>query len=181
MIENKEIIVAGAGGQGIISAGKFLAYIFMNLGQHVTCMPSYGAEVRGGAAKCIVKISTELIASPVLDKPDVGIIMNDLSLVHFIKKIKKGGLIILNSSLISESKKIRKDLKVIKGPFTDMAMKLGNVIVANVIALGAFFSVHNYQRDKIDKYIRGFIHTMPENIINLNRKALELAYEIFKS
>jgi 2-oxoglutarate ferredoxin oxidoreductase subunit gamma len=179
MKNDKEIIIAGVGGQGIISAGKFMAYVFMNFGWHVTCMPAYGAEVRGGTANCVVKTSSELIASPVLYRPDIGIIMNELSLIRFIKKIKKGGLVILNTSLVSSSQKIRENLKKVSGPFTDIAIKLGNVKVANVIALGAFFAAHNYKRNKIDKYLRDFISKMPKNIIELNRKALEVAYETF--
>ena len=92
----EEIIFAGFGGQGIMLMGKAISYAAMNNGRHVTWMPSYGAEVRGGTAHSMVVISDEVIASPVVKEPDICIVMNRPSLQKFEKKVKKNGILLIN-------------------------------------------------------------------------------------
>lgn len=133
----EEIICAGFGGQGILLLGKLLAFCAMKENKFNTWMPSYGAEVRGGTAYSMTVISNEPIPSPIVSMADTAIVMNSPSFRKFKDKVKKGGLLIVNSSLVKNIPRIKK-IKIIKLPFTDIALNLGNVKVANVVALGAY-------------------------------------------
>lgn len=117
--------------------GKLLAQAAMTEGLHVTYLPSYGAEVRGGTAHCNVVISSEEIASPVIDNPTSAIVMNHPSLVKFETKLQSHGLLIVNSSL-TVGQANRSDIEVVEVPATEMADSLGSIQVANVVALGCF-------------------------------------------
>ncbi len=130
-----DLIIAGFGGQGILSAGKLLAYAGMLEGKHVSWLPSYGPEMRGGTANCSIVISDDPIGSPIIDYPNALIAMNGPSLEKFEKKIAKGGLIITNSSLV-EAKPQRTDVEFVGVPATEMASDMGNLTYANIIILG---------------------------------------------
>jgi 2-oxoglutarate ferredoxin oxidoreductase subunit gamma len=134
----EEIVIAGFGGQGIILAGRLLAQTAMRAGMEVTCMPSYGAEVRGGTANCMVIISDEPIACPVVSKPDTVIAMNKASLDKFAPRINKGGLLIINSSLIEREQEVDETIEIVEVPADELAVELGNQKVANMVALGAY-------------------------------------------
>ncbi len=134
---SEKIICAGFGGQGIVTLGRMLAYAGMLEGKNVTCIPKYGAEMRGGTAHCMVIISDDLISSPLVGIPDTAIIMNLPSLIKFESKVKTKGDLFLNSSLIKKETQ-RKDIKVIKIPATEIAAKLGNKQAANMAILGAY-------------------------------------------
>lgn len=132
----ERVIIAGAGGQGVMLLGKVLACAAVKENKHVTWLPSYGAEVRGGAAYCMVTISDEEIDSPCIDKADTLIIMRGSCLEKFKPRLRKNGLLIVNSSFAFEDK--AKNTKVLKYPFTDIAVKLCNIKLANMVALGCF-------------------------------------------
>jgi len=136
MIER--IIISGAGGQGILLLGKILAEAAMKENKFVTWLPSYGAEVRGGSAYCMVIVSDEEIGSPYVNQADNLIAMNEGSLKKFKPRLKNNGLMVINTSLISRG--IANSLKAIKYPFTEIALKLGNIRVANMVALGCFLA-----------------------------------------
>ncbi len=135
----EEVVIAGFGGQGIILAGKLLAQTAMKAGKEVTYMPSYGAEVRGGTANCMVVIADELIACPVVGRPDSLIAMNKASLSKFGPRLKKGGLLVINSSLIDDEPQVDETIEVVTVPADELAVQLGNKKAANMIALGAYF------------------------------------------
>ena len=137
---HEELIIAGFGGQGVILAGKLLSHTAMNSGKEVTYMPSYGAEVRGGTANCTVIIADQKIASPMTVNPDTAIVMNKASFAKFAPKVKSGGLLILNSSLIENYDKsvLAKDVEVLELPADDIAVELGNQKSANMVAVGAY-------------------------------------------
>jgi len=137
MIER--MIIAGAGGQGIMLLGKVLATAAMKENKFVTWLPSYGAEVRGGTAHCMLVISDSPIASPYVDRADTLIVMNAPSLIRFKKRIAAKGLIILNSSLAPDYKSGL--VRVVDCRFSEVAIKLGNVKVANMVALGAYLKL----------------------------------------
>ncbi|MEI8175428.1 MAG: 2-oxoacid:acceptor oxidoreductase family protein [Candidatus Omnitrophota bacterium] len=137
VVSKQEIIFAGFGGQGILLLGKFLSYCAVREGLFTTFMPSYGAEVRGGTAYSMTIVSGSPIPSPVVSAPDASIVMNGPSFKKFKDKVKKGGLLIVNSSLVKEAAKSSAG-EVVKIPFTDIAESLGNVRVANMVALGAY-------------------------------------------
>ncbi len=131
------MVCAGFGGQGIMFLGKLVAQAAMAENLYVTYLPSYGAEVRGGTAHCNVIISSEEIASPVIGKPTGAIVMNHPSLIKFERKIRPGGLLVVNSSLALVPAS-REDIDVIEIPVTEIADSLGTVQVANMVALGCY-------------------------------------------
>jgi len=134
----EEVIIAGFGGQGIILAGKLLAQTAMKRGLEVTYMPSYGAEVRGGTANCMVIIADEPIASPLVDRPDSLIVMNKASLNKFTPRLKNGGLLVMNSSLIDTKPKLDDSIEIIAVPADEIAVELGEKRAANMVAIGAY-------------------------------------------
>jgi len=136
MIER--IIIAGSGGQGVMLLGKVLAETAMRQGRQVTYFPAYGPEVRGGTSHCMVTISDREIGSPYITQADTLIILNNPSLERFIGKVKPDGLLILNSSLAKINSYAK--VKILQFPFSDIAIKLGNIKVANMVALGSYFS-----------------------------------------
>jgi 2-oxoglutarate ferredoxin oxidoreductase subunit gamma len=140
----EEIIIAGFGGQGIISAGKLLAQTAMRADRQVTYMPSYGAEVRGGTANCMVVVSEEAIANPVVTKPTTLIAMNKASLKKFGPRIKPGGLLIMNSSRIDEEPELDESIEVISLPIDELAEELGSARSANMVAIGAYLQARGY-------------------------------------
>ncbi|MDI6743860.1 MAG: 2-oxoacid:acceptor oxidoreductase family protein [Thermodesulfovibrionales bacterium] len=133
------ILVAGFGGQGILFLGKLLAYSGMLENKEVTCFPSYGAEVRGGTANCTVIISDEMIGSPIVRNPEVMVIMNEASLNKFQPRLKKNGLLILNSSLIKEPE-LRSDIRIIKVPASEIAASIGSTKFANMVIFSALLA-----------------------------------------
>lgn len=174
---NESIICAGFGGQGIMILGKVLAAAGMTAGYQVTWLPSYGAEVRGGTAYSVVKISSSPIASPVVLCADTAIIMNEPSLDKFEKSVKKNGLMILNASM-SERRPARKDIEVVSVPLTEEAIKLGNSKVANMIAAGIFMA----RRPAFDK--KAIFEVIDEmaggkkELKDINIKAVERGFEL---
>lgn len=130
-----QILISGFGGQGIMSLGKALAAAALAEDKYPIYFPSYGAEVRGGTAYCFIKISRHAIASPLIDSPDIAIIMNQPSLDKFEKAIAKKGLLIVNTDLVITNT-FRSDLVTIAAPLNAIALSCGNLKVANTIALG---------------------------------------------
>ena len=134
----EEVVIAGFGGQGTMLAGKLLAQTAMKTGKEVTYMPSYGAEVRGGTANCMVIIAESEIACPVVGRPDSLIVMNKASLTKFGPRLKTGGLLVMNSSLIDIEPQLDETIEVVKVPADEIAVELGNQKAANMVALGAY-------------------------------------------
>jgi 2-oxoglutarate ferredoxin oxidoreductase subunit gamma len=168
MIE--KIIISGSGGQGIMLLGKVLAEAAMEEGKFVTWLPAYGAEVRGGTAHCMVTISDTEIGSPFIDKADTIIAMNAPSFKKFKNRLKMNGVFLINSSLVKELTGIRG----IKGDFTDIAISLGNVKVANMVALGS------YIKNKKVLSLKSILSVMKkmapagrEDILKVNQEALD--------
>ena len=132
------LCVAGFGGQGVMTLGKFLADATCNsTDKNVTFFPSYGAEQRGGTANCYVVISDETIGAPLGDVMDDLIVMNGASLNKFLPKLKQGGTLFVNSSIVTNTID-RKDIAVVKAPVTEIALEMGNAKVLNVIMLGVY-------------------------------------------
>lgn len=126
-----KVILAGSGGQGIMFMGKLLAEAALLEGKNVTYLPAYGAEVRGGTANCTVIISDEEIGSPYAETTDVLVAMNEPSLLRFAPRVKAGGKVVANSSLIKKC-----DSVTCAFPFTQMAIDLGAAKSANMVAIG---------------------------------------------
>jgi 2-oxoglutarate ferredoxin oxidoreductase subunit gamma len=131
------IMIAGFGGQGVILAGNVLAYACIDAGKNVCAMASYGAEVRGGTAKAIISISDEEIDSPIITQPNLAIIMNAPSFIKYIDTIRPGSAVIINSSMIDAGLAEKNNLDIVGIDATNLAIKMGNIKVANIILLGA--------------------------------------------
>lgn len=132
----KQFLIAGFGGQGVLLIGQLIAKAAMLEGREVSWMPSYGPEMRGGEANCAVVVSDEAIGSPLVSEPPVLVAMNKPSLIKFMPKMACGGTLIYNSSLI-EGVELRDDIKVIAVPCNEIAAKLDSDRVANMVMLGA--------------------------------------------
>ena len=131
-----KILLAGFGGQGVMFIGKVLAYSGV-LGEREVCwIPSYGPEMRGGTANCSVLIADEEINSPVINQADAGIVLNQPSYDKFLGRIKAGGTLVVNSSIVDITQK-RDDIKIIPVPATELANEIGNASLANMVCLGA--------------------------------------------
>lgn len=168
----EKIIVAGAGGQGIMLISKILAEAAMREGKFVTYLPAYGPEVRGGTAHCAVIISDQEIGSPCIGRADTLIILNSPSLERFQGKVKEGGLLVMNTSLAE--KIMKKNVRVLGFPFTDLALEIGNIKVANMVALGCYVASKKIVSSKsIREVILAIAPTDKKDLIALNKQALE--------
>lgn len=170
----EELIIAGFGGQGIMLIGKLLAQTAMNCGREVTYMPSYGAEVRGGTANCMLVIAENEIACPVVGNPNSLIIMNKASLTKFTPHLKKNGLLILNSSLIDIEPEVDNSVEVIRLPADDLAVELGSIKASNMVALGAYLQKKGF----LD--IESVIQALPEILAQRYHKTLSLNSEALR-
>ena len=171
-------IIAGFGGQGILSAGLNLTQAAMLEGKYVTYLPSYGAEVRGGTANCTVAISDEEIASPVASSPEFVIAMNLPSLVRFQNRVESGGSLFINSSLI-EMEITRSDIDIVSVPANSIAERLGNSKSANMVMLGAF--IKKTRLVSLDSMIDGLGDMLKNKrkLIAINKEALTTGYSLF--
>ncbi len=175
----QEVIMAGFGGQGVMSMGMLLAYAGMMEGKEVSWMPSYGPEMRGGTANCTVIVSDKRIASPITPSPDTSIVMNLPSLDKFSSMIKPGGVLIINSSLIEKDTN-RTDIEVIKVPCNEIANELGNSRVANMVALGAYLQKTGIlPLESIVKAMKK-VFAGKEHLIPLNETALQRGAAVVK-
>ena len=167
-----EVMFAGFGGQGILMIAKILAHAAMEEGSQVAWIPSYGPEMRGGTAYCTVVVSDKLIGSPVIKNPAHLVAMNRPSLEKFAPIVKKGGVALINSSLISINTE-REDLDELFVPANDIAIKLGSVKAANIVALGAFAARSKIVDFEILKTCVANEFAKKEKLIPLNMNALE--------
>jgi 2-oxoglutarate ferredoxin oxidoreductase subunit gamma len=176
----QEIIVSGFGGQGVLFLGKFIASVAMEEGYHVTYIPSYGAEVRGGTANCTVIYSPEEIASPVTASPTAVFAMNMPSVVRFCPRLRKNGLLMYNSTLVKE-KPERADILIVPVPANDLAEKAGDKRTANVVMLGAYISV--WGLTTIEKAVRMLKDGLKgkEALIDINIRALSEGHDFAES
>lgn len=169
----KEIIISGFGGQGVMSVGKNLAEAGMAEGYQVTWAPSYGPEMRGGTANCSVVISDKAVGSPVFTFPTELIAMNAPSIDKFAPQVISGGLIFVNSSVVTE-KVARADVTTYYIPCEGIAYDLGNPKVANMVMLGAYIGATGALKpDTIRTMIEEMFTGAKAKLVPLNFKALE--------
>ena len=174
----ERIIISGFGGQGVMLMGRLLAYAGMIEGKKVAWMPSYGPEMRGGTANCTVLISTEEIGSPIVSHPKALIAMNQPSLDKFEPNVNDDGLIIVNSSLI-ERQLERKNIAELRIPADDIAYKLGNSRVANMVVLGAYVKKTGVVKmESVFKALEKALASKNKKIIDLNKVALKKGEEM---
>ncbi len=176
----KQFIFAGFGGQGMLLIGKFLAMACMLDGKHVSWLPSYGPEMRGGTANCSVVVSDDPVGSPMIDQADAIIAMNLPSLDKFESKVKPGGLLVVNSSLI-DRKVERDDVQVVYCNATNIAEQVGNPKGANVAILGALLAKEPIvDTDKMIEAIRIELGERKLKFLEGNKAALFAGMEAAK-
>ncbi len=174
----QDVMIAGFGGQGVLLAGKLLAYAGMLEGKRVTWFPSYGAEIRGGTANCTVIISNEDIGSPVVQNPSAMMICNDASFKKFEKRIRPGGQLFLNTSLVQEPP-TRSDIARIEVKANEIAETLGDTRVANMVMLGAFIKKTGVVTlDSVLKALKQVLPARRHSLIPLNESALKKGAEV---
>lgn len=175
----KSIIIAGFGGQGILLAGEVLATALMHDGKNVTWYPCYGAEMRGGTVNCEIVTSDNEVSSVNKKETDFVIALNQQSFERFLPKLKSGGWIIVNSSLMENSGYAkRSDVNYSFIPITELANKLGEARIANIISLGFLAQISNLI--SINTLYKALNTVLPEhrkNLLPLNLKALESGFD----
>ncbi len=171
-----QILIAGFGGQGVLFAGKLLAYKGMYENKELSWLPSYGPEMRGGTANCSVIISDTPVGSPIVDNPDVLMVMNLPSLDKYENAVAKGGKIFVDSSFI-ERKVERTDVDAYYIPATKMAAEAGVPTLANMILLGKLIKETGaVDFDGLEDVFKKIVSAKRADLIGANLKALELGY-----
>jgi len=176
----EEIIIAGFGGQGVLSMGKIMAYSGLMQNMEVSWMPSYGPEMRGGTANVTVIISDERISSPVLRKFDTAIILNQQSMDKFEQAVKQGGTLIYDGNGITRHPE-RKDIAIYRVDAAEEASRLKSPKTFNMIVLGGYLKIKPII--KIENVIKGLKKSLPEryhNLIPMNEQAIQRGLEIIR-
>ncbi len=172
-----EVLIAGFGGQGVLTAGQLLAYAGNFEGKQVSWVPAYGPEQRGGTANCSVVISDRPVACTLVTEPTACIVMNQPSLEKFEKDVQPGGVLVVNTSLC-EKRATRTDITVINVAATDIAAELGSTKFANMVALGALLAAQPMV--DLEMVLKAMIKVMGEDkarFVPVNRQALQKGME----
>ena len=174
---HSEIILAGFGGQGVLLIGKLLAYAGMKQGHQVTWMPAYGPEMRGGTCNCTVVISDRPIGAPITNSPHGLIVLNLPSLDKFEAKVRPGGVIVINTTLVTRMPQ-RSDVIAVPLACNDIAQEAGTAKAANMVALGAFLGATGIVDLKLmDEVLVENLQARPK-LIPINQAALNRGYEV---
>jgi len=176
----EEIIIAGFGGQGVLSMGKILAYSGIMQDQEVSWMPSYGPEMRGGTANVTVILSDERISSPILNQYDTAIILNQQSLDKFESTVKPGGLLLYDNNGITHPP-TRKDINIYLVEAAKEAVKMGSTKTFNMVVLGAYLKVKPIvEMENVHKGLKKSLPERHHKLIPMNEKAITQGMEIVK-
>lgn len=178
---NDKILFAGFGGQGVLAVGKILAEAAVENDLNCSWLPSYGPEMRGGTCNCLVVVGKDQVISPYFTRPTVGIILNDASMKRFLNDMEKSRIVVVNTSLVEltpEFREVLKDVEIIEVPATDIAIELGTVRCANIVALGAYIKhCSDLTFEQIKDSVAKKFAKKPA-MVDLNIKALERGYEL---
>jgi 2-oxoglutarate ferredoxin oxidoreductase subunit gamma len=175
----KKAILAGFGGQGVLMMGVTLANAAMREDKHVTYLPTYGAEVRGGTANCTVSVGDEEIDSPIASSPDFLVVLNAPSLNKFQSILRKGGDCLVNTSLVHQ-KSIRKDVKVHEIAASEMAEEMGDIRATNMIMLGSFLKISAMvEPETVLGIIEETFRKKSSKVMDRNKEALWAGYRFF--
>lgn len=177
----ERIVIAGFGGQGVMALGQLLTFSGMTEGKHVSWLPSYGPEMRGGTANCNVIISTEAVGSPVVIDSTSAIVMNRPSLDKFEDLVVDGGKLFINSSLVDREAK-REGIDIYYIPANEIADKLGNSRVANMVMLGAYLeATKSVEVDTVlEKAFTAVFGEGKSHLLPINKEALEKGAELVR-
>ncbi len=173
-----EIIISGFGGQGALFAGQLLSYGALEEGKHVTWIPSYGPEMRGGTANCTVIVSDEEIGSPLVRRPSAAIVLNPPSFERYEPLVRPNGLLLVNSSLISIASR-RSDIRHLEIPANQVAAELGAAQMANVVLVGALVAVTGVvQLQTLDRVLDARVSARHRDKLEINKHALRRGMEL---
>jgi 2-oxoglutarate ferredoxin oxidoreductase subunit gamma len=171
------IVIAGFGGQGVLFAGKMLAYAGMESGYHVTWIPSYGPEMRGGTANCTVVIADRPIGAPIVAQPDILVALNLPSLEKYEHTVKPGGLIVINSSLISK-RDDREDVESVRVPANLIAEAFDAPKLLNMVAVGALLARRPVVTlDAIRSAIAGHLPAHKADLVEINMAVMQRGFD----
>lgn len=172
-----QLLIAGFGGQGVLFAGKFIAYKGLQEGRELSWLPSYGPEMRGGTANCSVILSDDPVGSPIVSHPDVLIAMNLPSLDKYEDAVVPGGMIFVDSTLI-ERKVKRTDVKVFYIPSTALAQSIGAPTLANMIMVGKFIKESGaVEYENLEAALKKIVSARHADLFDINLKAINCGYE----
>ena len=176
-MSTQNYLLSGFGGQGILFAGKFLAYKGLTAGQQVSWLPSYGPEMRGGTASCSVIVSDDPVGSPIVSNPDILVAMNLPSFDKFESSVVAGGMIFADSTLI-ERKSVRDDVKVFYIPATQLASDNGFPTLANMIIVGKILKeLGEFDEDALRAALSKVISAKRADMLETNLKAMKIGAE----
>lgn len=168
-----KFIMSGFGGQGVMAMGQLITYAGMKENKEVSWLPSYGPEMRGGAAYCSVIVSEAPVGAPTISQATDIIVMNEPSMEKFESRVAPGGNLFVNSSLVT-TKATRKDIHVYEIPVTDLATEMGNPKVANMIMLGAFLKVTPVvKKESVYEAFLKVYGKKKKDLLPLNKEAME--------
>ncbi|HAL45342.1 MAG: hypothetical protein A2Y12_01890 [Planctomycetes bacterium GWF2_42_9] len=175
------MLIAGFGGQGVILAGNVLAYACIDAGKNVCAMASYGAEVRGGTAKALISISEHEIDSPIIERPNLAMIMNAPSYIKYIDTLLPNSPVIVNSSMIDMSKINSKNLDIVGIDATNFAIRMGNIRVANVIMLGAMIKkTRILEPQSVVNGMKRAFYKGKKGLYYINESAFTMGYDLIQ-
>lgn len=173
----RSTIFAGFGGQGILFAGKVLAEAALIEGREVLWIPSYGPEMRGGTASCIVIVADRLIGSPVVDRADHAVVLNPPSMAHYTPLVADGGLLVVNTTLI-EAEPGRDDIDVVEVPCTALARSAGDDKLVSVVALGALVGRRRFvEPQSVHRALEILLGTKKPQLVEMDLAAFDAGYE----
>lgn len=173
----KEIIIAGFGGQGVLFGGQVITYAAMDAGKQVTWIPSYGPEMRGGTANCTVVIADDEIGSPLVKNPPLAIALNLPSFDKYEELLAPGGTLIVNQSMVDRAAK-RTDINVIMVPCNEIAEEIGDKKLMNMVAVGALLTaLPELTLKDIEKALEGHLPARHKHLLPKNYEALRRGYE----
>jgi 2-oxoglutarate ferredoxin oxidoreductase subunit gamma len=173
----KEIMIAGFGGQGLLFAGQIVAYAAMDVGKEVTWIPSYGPEMRGGTANCTVVIADEEIGSPLVKNPPLAVALNLPSFDKCEESMASGGILIVNQSMVDREAK-RVDVNVIFVPCNEIAEEIGNKKLMNMVAVGALLTVlSEITLQDVEKALEAHLPARHKHLLPSNLEALRRGFE----
>lgn len=178
---NLEIVMAGFGGQGVMLMGQLMTYAGMLEGRHVSWMPAYGPEMRGGTANCSVIISDDPVGSPIVAEPELVVAMNLPSLDRFEPTLHVNGKLLINSSLINK-KATRSDIKTLLVPCNEIAQELGNLKVANMVMVGAVIAASGaVKAESVLSVLSEKIFKDKPDLMPINEEAIRRGMECVKA
>jgi 2-oxoglutarate ferredoxin oxidoreductase subunit gamma len=173
----KEIMIAGFGGQGVLFAGQVLAYAAMDLGKEVTWIPSYGPEMRGGTANCTVVIADEEIGSPLVQFPPAAIVLNLPSYDKYEPEMQAGGVLVVNQSMVDRGAK-RSDIQTIFVAANEIAEELGDQRLTNMVTVGALLAaLPEISIEALENALKAHLPARHQKLLPQNFAALQRGYE----